>query len=108
MHVVAEVIIARGQPPAVGTVAREAVRIADAVLAIDQHMSDVLLPVVGIAVPQTTRIEPEEAELSEEQRAPEIRAERQGDPIEFPTIDEGPALRPAPMIDLLVDGVMGR
>src|SRR3546814_9404370 len=65
--------VARGQPPAVRAVSGVASGVADAVLAVDQGVLNVLLPIVRIPVPESARIEPAEGIVREEQRAAEVR-----------------------------------
>src|SRR3546814_2897323 len=90
--------VARGQPPAVRAVSGVASGVADAVLAVDQGVLNVLLPIVRIPVPESARIEPEEGIVREEQRAAEVRSERQPDIVAGPVVAERQALHPATVI----------
>ena len=92
--------VACRQPPAIGAVALEAAGIGDAVRAVDQRMRDVLLKIVGIAVRQPARVEPEERIVGEEERPAEIRPERQPDAEIVRGRSRSAAARPAAMIDV--------
>ncbi|MCC2663460.1 MAG: hypothetical protein K0S35_1382 [Geminicoccaceae bacterium] len=74
-------------------------------LAIDQRVTYVLLPIIGILILQAARIQAQERIVSEEQRPAIIRAERQPDTIELPPVPEGPTARPAAMVNVGIDRV---
>ena len=100
MRAVALVVVARREPPAIRAVALVALRVAHAVLAVDERVLDVLLPVVGITVLEAVRVEKEERVLGEEQRPAIVGAERQLDVVVFAPVPEVAALAVTAMIGL--------
>ena len=74
-------------------------------LAIDQRVTYVLFPIIGIAILQTARVEPEEGVMREKQRPAMVRAERQPDAVELATVPEISADRPATMVGVGTDGI---
>src|SRR3546814_16395961 len=62
---VAGVAVAGREAPAVRAIAFVAVRIGDAMRAVDPRVGDVLGPVVGITISQSARVEPEEGVVRE-------------------------------------------
>src|SRR6516225_4216632 len=95
--------VARGQAPGIRAIAFEVVRIADAVLAIDQHMAQILLPVISVAILEAVRIEPEEGIMREEERSAIVEAKRKLDPIVIAAILEVLPFDPALVIDAGID-----
>src|SRR3546814_15061027 len=72
-----------------------AVRVGDAMRTIDPRVGDVLRPIVGVAVAQPARVEPEERIVREEQRTAVGRPERQLDVVVGPAVAEHRAVGPA-------------
>src|SRR5215475_9679313 len=108
MRAVALVIVARGEAPAIRSVALVALRVADAVLAVDQRVLDVLVPVVGVAVLESARIEEEEGIVSEEERPAIVGAEGQLEVVVGAPVAEVVPLAVAAMIDVRLDRIAQR
>ena len=101
-------IVARGQAPAFGTVAVEGSGIADAMLAIDPDMRDVLCPVVAVAVLEAARIEAQEGIMREEERTAHRHAERQLDAVVALAVQKIAPGGEAAMVDVRLDRVARR
>ena len=98
----------RGEPPAVETVTLMAMRVENAMPVIDPRVANVLLPIVGMAVSQVSRIEAAEGIVREKQRPAIIYPERQFDAVMFTTVAKTRSGREAMVVAIRIDWVMLR
>src|SRR6202034_546065 len=95
MRIVALDGVAGRETPAVGPVALESKRVADAVSVINARVSHVLLPIVRIGVAQSARIDAAEGIVGKKEGSARVGSERKLDALEIASVDELAALDPA-------------
>src|SRR3569833_4384592 len=93
-------IIARGEPPALRSIAFELTRVGVTVLVVDAHVIDVLGPIVGITVFEAARIQSTERVVTEKVRAAIGHAQLQGNIVVGPVVQKGAARGEAPVVHL--------
>ena len=82
--------------------------IEDTVPMIDLRVPNVLVPIVGMTIPEATRIKPAKGIVGKEERTAEIHAKRQGDFVIVAAISKaGPSCK-ALMVDFRINGVPRR
>src|SRR5579862_5959194 len=99
-------LVAGRQSPAFGPVAFEPAGIAEAMLAVDFHMGDVLRPIIGVTIGEPARVEAEKRVMGKEER-PAIRGtERQIDAVPILAVAIVAALGEAFVIGARGNGVI--
>src|SRR6185437_14623904 len=99
------IAVACRKAPALRTIAGEPVRVGDAVGAVDQGVRAILLPIIRIAIAQSSRVEAEKRKMRKEQRPAARRAERQGVAVKIMAVAERRAVCPTAVIDGGLDRV---
>ena len=79
--------------------------IENAMSMIDPSVPNVLVPIIGMAVDEATRIEPAERIVGEEERTAEIHTEGQGDAVIVATVSKSGPGGEALVIDARIDGM---
>src|SRR5258708_312442 len=94
MGAIALVIVAGCQPPAIFSVSFEMFRIRNAVLPVYQSLIQVLLPIVGVFVFQSPRVDTDKGVVRKEQRAAVILTKREPYPVIGAAVEKVFTLQP--------------
>src|SRR5687767_13661349 len=108
MREVAVRIVAGGEPPAALAIALVALRIGDAVRAIDADMAHVEIPVIGVMIAQPTWVDAAEGVMGKKQRPPIGHSERQLDAVPGFAVEKATPGSKAAVIHGWIDGMPRR